>query len=261
MSLFNPERFRLTVQPDRMQLETRTGRKPWQVIGDSPYSQLTTSSNLTPRLQQLLSTHLPRGRKLFIVVSDQVARYFMVNPPKKVGSFKDLKTIAELRFSTLFGSKSSEWIMQADWAIDRPFIACALPRDRVDSILRVLKAGNWFSQGMVPESIAIWNAQSSSLRDHSAWFARITDQHTLFAACVDGRIQQVSTWKGETLTSAEQLKPILMREALRWDCSLPGTLYLNSNASSHMLNWNGKRIGETNLVTLNIESHGMGSFS
>jgi len=252
VSLFNPDQARLSLGHSRILLETKTDRNSWKKIGECAYNHLVTSGNLSARLQQLLSTHLPRGRKLNVLFSDQLTRYFMVVPPKQIGSYADLKTIAELRFSTLFGDKSNDWIIQADWAADYPFLACALPREPIESIRRILDAGGWRSQGMVPESIAMWNFHAPKWSDQSAWFVRISEQHTLVATGAAGRIRQINSWIGEPPANAEQLVPILTREALRWDCPLPTTLYLSYNDVK--LEWHGNRIAGVNLIVLNTDN-------
>ncbi|WP_442782266.1 hypothetical protein [Collimonas fungivorans] len=250
MSLFNPERFRLTVGVDTLTLAARTRGTPWRVRATITYAAQIAASALQLRLQQLLSEHVPRGREVSIVIADRFARYFIVTPPEQVASFSDLQTIATLRFATLFGDRALDWVMQADWAIGRPFLVCALPRALMTTVLTELKTGGWYSGGMKPESVWVWNDCARRMRASGGWFARIGAGHLLLAASAGGHIAAVNLSIGSPPVTMDALKALLLRESLRWDRPLPSTLYVSQDGAGSMENLHGLRVADVSIVVL-----------
>lgn len=254
MSRFNPDRFQLLLGVDTLTLTTRTRQTSWRVCATVAYVAQIAASTLQPRLQQLLSAHVPRGREVPISIDDQLTRYFIVTPPEQVNSFTDLQTIATLRFATLFGDKAADWVMQADWAVGRPFLVCAVPRVLMTTLLSGLKTGGWFSGGAKPESVWIWNDCAHRMRQSDSWFARIGSRHLLLSAGTGRQITAVNLSIGSPPENAEALKALLMRESLRWDRPLPPTLYVSQAEGGAIDRLHGRRIGDVSIVALRPNS-------
>jgi len=250
VSRFNPERFQLMLGIDTLTLATRTRQTSWKMCATVAYAAQIATSTLQPRLQQLLSAHVPRGQEVPVSIDDRLTRYFIVTPPQQVNSFTDLQTIATLRFATLFGDKAADWVMQADWAVGRPFLVCAVPRMLMTTLLSGLKAGGWPAGGVKPESVWIWNDCAHRMRKSHGWFARIGRRHLLLSASTGRHITAVNLSVGSPPETPEALKALLMRESLRWDLPLPLTLYVNQAQGGAIDSLHGQRIGDVSIVAL-----------
>ena len=81
-------------------------------------------------LQGALRSVLEKGgtAALDVVLSDDVVKLFVVDPPAGLTRFSDLEAVATVRFEELFGLEAAEWRISADWHAQRRFMASAAPR-------------------------------------------------------------------------------------------------------------------------------------
>jgi hypothetical protein len=61
------------------------------------------------------------------VLSNDWARFWTVTPPVNAVRMSDCQAAAQLRFQALYDTSLAGWQMTADWQIDSPFLACAIP--------------------------------------------------------------------------------------------------------------------------------------
>jgi hypothetical protein len=64
-----------------------------------------------------------------LVISDELVRQWVVEPPQNVESLDDLKAAVSARFQALYGDSPAAWQIEADWKIDSPFLASAIPKN------------------------------------------------------------------------------------------------------------------------------------
>lgn len=94
-----------------------------------------------------------------IVIDDEYARIWKVSPPQGTQTFADLLAACRARFSSLFDLNPEEWSIEAEWQLERDFIACALPA----SLVRTIETGirrhklYWRVGVCTPYSIYEWN--------------------------------------------------------------------------------------------------------
>jgi len=77
------------------------------------------------------------------VVSSEIARHWIVEPPPGVSSLSELRLVAAARFGQIFGSSADAWAITGDWRVHRAFVCAAIPRwltDGLESACRDLGA-------------------------------------------------------------------------------------------------------------------------
>ena len=79
-------------------------------------------------LRALLGEFELAGWPVSFVVADDLVRLWQITPPAGATRMADLEAAAGLRFHALYGDSPSAWQISADWDVQKPFFAAAMPR-------------------------------------------------------------------------------------------------------------------------------------
>ena len=165
-----------------------------------------------------------------IILADGWARYFMVAPPKNVANMVDCRAAASMRFHQLYGESPSDWQIHAEWDVNHPFLACALPNKLLAQIEQSISLQKLDLASVTPFFIACWNRWCKNLQDN-AWFGVVNAGFLTLAAIENGRLQAVrrSPFLPANWHDKQYLPTLLQRDALRLNLSMPAALQLCGN--------------------------------
>ncbi|PHV11010.1 hypothetical protein [Chitinimonas sp. BJB300] len=145
--------------------------------------QATPLENLLALEQNLpvKSTRSLFRPRLRLTVADPLARFWLVQPPANLSSLATLRTVARARFEQLFGVSASHWRIEADWAGNRPFLACALPTALCTAVEQLAQRRGWLLYDALPAFVRAWNQSCQDL-PASTWLALGQGSHLTYAA-------------------------------------------------------------------------------
>lgn len=157
-----------------------------------------------------------------ITLSDDWCRLFVVTPPANATHRRDCEAASGMRFQQLYGGATEEWILQADWHIDRPFLAAALPRALHLALRQVSALFKLRLVSVVGHSVSAWNRWHGQLQ-RGDWFGVAHDDMLSLIAINGGALRAV---RHEPLTQEfmhhpDWLNDCVEREALRLNLPLP----------------------------------------
>ena len=197
----------------------RAGGRLRRAIQDQGTHAWATASSLSAlevgeALRSLLANMRCRGLRAEVVLSDDLVRHWMVTPPVNARSVDACRLAAQARFVALYDEGTEGWRWEADWRVDRPFLASALPLE-------------WIV--MSPELVSVWNRWRRHL-SAGDWLASACGGRVTLAALDAGGLQQV----GRAFLSSDdaavgdtadtRLQRMVEREALRWMLEMPPRL-------------------------------------
>lgn len=177
---------------------------------------------LASQLQEMLAALPCQGAITTVTVSDDWCRLFVVTPPANAAHRRDCEAALALRFQQLYGDAAHDWVLQADWRIDRPFLAAALPRTLHTALLQIGARFRLRTVALLPHGIAAWNRWHDQLQ-RGDWFGVAhADWLTLFGI-EGGALRAV---RRVALRQEDMLDPTwpaqcIEREALRLNLPLP----------------------------------------
>ena len=125
-----------------------------------------------------------RGLPLKVTLSEEQARLFMVTPPANARSPRDLQGVAAARFHTLYGDGVQDWQLAFDGDAGRRFLACALPRSRVEAVRHVAQAYGLCLTSVAPLFVDVWNRARSRL--DGAWMGLLEGKVMTLVALSSG---------------------------------------------------------------------------
>lgn len=206
------------------------GRLPPQadILADLQFSPSgDLSADIGDRLDGVLRDAQAARLPATVVVADDLARFFMVTPPHNATGLQDCKAAAGMRFNALYGEPADSWRLAADWNVDKPFLACALPGRLLDAVFRVAGIHRLVLVEVVPHFVAAWNTCSPAVKP-DAWFGVLHDDMLTLGATAQGGLVSVRT----TALPADGehgpgwLGRYVAREALRLGLDAPARVQL-----------------------------------
>lgn len=181
-----------------------------------------------------LFASLGGGLRVQVRLNDDIVRYFMVVPPVNGIRMQDLEASAAMRFQMLYGELVSSWRLIADWQVNRPFLACAVPRSLLGALNAAATAQRTSLISVMPIFVDAWNHFCKNLSP-DAWPATLNDR-TLTLGVVAGSVRPglsaVRTLKrrGDSW-SAASLRQEIVRAALIDDVPPPAVVHIQSRSS------------------------------
>lgn len=168
-----------------------------------------------------------------VVIADDLTRFFMVTPPHNATGLQDCKAAAGMRFHALYGEPADAWRLAADWNVDKPFLACALPGRLLDAVLHVAGTHRLVLVEVVPQFVAAWNAWSADLKP-DAWFGVLHEDSLTLGAIAQAQLVSV---RNAALPPTGQhglawLGQHVAREALRLGTGAPARIQLCGNVDA-----------------------------
>lgn len=182
-------------------------------------------------------TAAPRpGAPLDILVSDNVARYWILERPPGLASAAELDLYAADRFAALFGDDPAAWTLQVDPApqADR-WLACAIPARIADDLPQAAAAQGWRVRHIQSRYIREFNRCCRAL-DADTAFCVASMECTTIGLIADGKWCSIRVHPSLGRTAAgfsallhrdcrqagvavEALRPVVvgsLRERARW---------------------------------------------
>ncbi|WP_211444607.1 hypothetical protein [Collimonas humicola] len=217
-------------------LHAKGGRRPsTTVLADHAFATDVAASpeQLLDEVRQVLANIQCPRLPTSVVLSNDWARFWTVTPPVNAVRLSDCQAAAQLRFQALFDAPLTGWQMAADWQIDAPFLACAIPDTLLSPLLQVTSAYRLRLIEVAPQFIIGWNRWRSALQA-GVWFGVTHDDTITFAAMDKG---QLCTMRSVTrqLRDRERhgwLQEQLTREALRLQLPAPSAIQLCGHRST-----------------------------
>lgn len=132
-----------------------------------------------------------------------------------------------LRFQQLYGEVPDAWILRADYRLDGPFFAVALPRALHAAVMLAGAPNKLHYFSMLPHTVAAWNRWHSDLA-RGDWFGVAHQNRLTLIAIVGGVVR--ATFRADItqddMKSPEWLSERIRRESLRLMLPLPIRLRL-----------------------------------
>jgi len=162
---------------------------------------------------------------LDVVVASDLAVHWLQFAPAEVASLAELKLVAAARCAHLHGGSTQDWWVTGDWALGRPFVCAALPRDAAEPIAHLARdarvPARWHTAWSAATSAGWWPTDT--------WSALRTPGCVTLWHCRAGWVDSLITWPVQPRASAAdvsaQCVARLRIESLR-DAQLePGTLH------------------------------------
>ena len=91
-------------------------------------------SSLRALLDDAVRAAPKRQAVVHAVVSSDIARHWIVEPPSGVSSLGELRQVAAARFGQIFGSSADAWFITGDWRVGRALLCAAIPRWLTDGL-------------------------------------------------------------------------------------------------------------------------------
>jgi hypothetical protein len=204
------------------------GRQRGEVLGCRSWD-LTDGVGTTPSaaLEELLSMDHVDGKAVRVLLGDDLLRFWFVEPPRNATRLSDLEAAAAMRFQTLFDEPMDGWLMSAAIDAAGPFMASAMPRPLLDSLLQVLHQHRMTVKSMEPEFVALWNRWRGQLKA-GAWLG-VWQGSSLTLGVTQGdalcAMRSVAV-PSEALHDPGWLQQQLLRESMRLNLPLPTSLGL-----------------------------------
>ncbi|MFJ2988652.1 hypothetical protein ACIPF8_12355 [Collimonas sp. NPDC087041] len=212
------------------------GRRPsTTVLADHAFAADSAASpeQLIDEVRQVLASAPCPRLPTSVVLSNDWARFWTVTPPVNAVRLSDCQAAAQLRFQTLYDTSLAGWQMAADWQIDAPFLACAIPDALASNLRQIASTRRLRLIEIAPQFVVGWNRWRSALRT-GGWFGATQDDTITFAAIDQGRLCTVRSLTRPVRDKERQgwLQEHIAREALRLHIPVPSTLQLCGYQSS-----------------------------
>ncbi len=221
-------------------------RRHREVVADYPIDASSTTQ-LRADLERSLSAARCTGLPTVVVLADGWTRLFLVAPPLHTTCLEDCKAAATRRFQLLYGDTPAQWLIDADWDANQPFLACAIPRAIPTTLQQVANAHGLKVIGIAPQFIVGWN-QWRTTQKSDIWFGTLHLNDLTLGAVHQGRLVAVRHLQ---LTPAELNDPRcfmdqIKREALRLSLSAPISVQLCGHLPQP---WQNRNPGDIAIMT------------
>jgi len=177
-------------------------------------------------LAALLAGRGVGGMGAAFVLSDELARLWLVTPPVQAVRLADLEGAAALRFHTLYGEMPAAWHISADWNASTPFMAAAIPRLLKLAIENTAAQHGLTLTAIVPHFVAAWNRHAGALKN-GAWFGVAQAGVLALAACEEGRLRALRHIAIQHGADHYWLTQAAQREALLLGLQAPSLIQLS----------------------------------
>ncbi len=156
------------------------------------------------------------GATLDILVSDNVARYWILERPPGLASAAELDLYAADRFTAIFGDDPAAWSLRVDPAprADR-WLACAIPAHIAETLPESVVARGWRVRRIQSRYIEEFNRCCRSLDTNTA-FCVASRECTTIGLIAEG------TWRGIRVHPPLNRTAANFRALLQRDCRQAG---------------------------------------
>lgn len=216
--------LRIGIAPDELAL-ARSGRwgGPAEVLETCPLAEGPGLEPILLGLRTLLDSGDYAGWPATVVVSDELARLWQVNPPLTAARLADLEAAAALRFHHLYGDAPANWAISADWNARAPFLAAGLPRALMAMLTQAAQDRKLTLVEIAPHFVVAWNRWQRAVRADS-WFGVVHDGVLTVGATAGHRVSTVRAAAVPPGAGHDWLAAHLAREALRLNLATPAAI-------------------------------------
>jgi hypothetical protein len=180
------KRSHLEISHQRADLFYRAGVRGEKKAADTaPLEVSADAAEVVPQIAPLL--RLVRG-PVDLVVPDSWVRLCVLAPPKNVLGLKDLQVAAAARFEALFGNSDQNWQIDADWSVNKSFLACAISMSLRAALSEQCCRHGVTLRSLRPALLDRLNRISVSPRGKNCWFV-----------LTDGRVVSYAAFESENL--------------------------------------------------------------
>jgi hypothetical protein len=162
-----------------------------------------------------------------LVISDELVRQWVVEPPQNVESLDDLRAAVSARFQTLYGDSPAAWQIEADWKTDSPFLASAIPKNLAVALDGLAKKCHLKWRQIAPHSVMLFNRWRNILPPNT-WM--VTFENGRLSLTVTNAQRVVCAYRHipcemDEITSEQNFIKLLNRESLRMNLPSPKQVY------------------------------------
>ena len=176
----------------------------------------------------------------------------MVTPPPRVEQHSVLVAAAGMRFQSLFGKNKTEWHIEADWQIDRPFLACAYPKSLLTTLRDIAQQHSTPLLSITPYFVAEWNNWCEKLPSN-AWFGVMHDEVLILGMTSAAQPLELVGVRSIPIPehghSSAWIEEQLHRTALQNDLAIPQQVHVLGNRAHY---WQQKNIDATEQRVVNL---------
>jgi hypothetical protein len=226
-----------------------------QVLGDITCAP----DQLKPGCDSLLTNPACSGLPIAVTLGNSWGQLFMVTPPAHVDKKTVLVAAAGMRFQALFGKNKTEWQIEADWQIDRPFLACAFPKPLLTTLLETAKQRQITLLSISPYFVSAWNTWRGRLKSGS-WFGVVSDGMLVLGMTSTIHPEELAEIRSIPIPahgqSADWLEEQLHRTALQHGVGVPEQIHIVGNLHRY---WRQQGVAVTEQRVVNLDDNNLDS--
>jgi len=243
------------ITPSSIAIARVTGilRKSNQIVAEKmlPLDQRGVLKHLCDQLSALIKDNGLRNSSAKLVLSDALARFWMVQPPLNASTMSDLQAATAARFQTLYGESPSQWTIQADYQHDRPYLAAAIPSAWLEAIEAVKRDFHMKINEIAPQSVVAYNRWHHLLQAGS-WL--VNHQEGKIAIAITGEKKHIIGYRhiqcrSQDIADESSFTYFLRQQALLMSIPLSNIICFPN--LTHELSWlKFARVGQPNYRVL-----------
>lgn len=182
----------------------------------------------------------PAGQPTRLLLCPDLCKHFVQPPSAGVRTLGELRALAALRASQLFGGPPQAWSVVADWNLTRPMVCSAVPAVLLHAVRQVARQ---FRLALSVESAALAALAGLSrhrlpLLQQQGFVAWASPAHLMLASVTEGAVRGLRCIRRQIDAEPPELVARAVREAAQDALRGPAGLALPS-ASSLVFAWPG----------------------
>lgn len=175
MRKWAPRSLALGISRDGIALVLREGwRQPTTHLlyeGSVAQGAAGNVAALATLIDTALAAHCPGGAlNIRALISDDLARFFMVTPPSNAANWGDCESASLMRFESLYDTPTTGWTVRSSPQANGAFLACAVPSALVQSVALEGRGKKMKLVSLQPLFTASWNRWARQ-KTATGWFA------------------------------------------------------------------------------------------
>lgn len=158
----------------------------WRGAGNARAEAAPHAEALPQALQ-----HLSAVGTLDVIAGNDLALHWLQSPPRSIASLEELKRVAAVRCTQLYGGSTLDWWVSGDWSAGEPFMCAALPAAVIAPLQQALAASGVGVHWHTAWSAACAREARSCPAD--GWSALRTPTRLMLWHCSKRRVDCLST--------------------------------------------------------------------
>ncbi len=141
---------------------------------------------------------LAPGDEVDVVVADGWCRFWLTAADPQADDLAGLRSAAAARAQALYELNSADWVIEADWRTDRPFLCCALPQDLLAAVRTLADARQVHLRRVQPQAVHAWQGATAAAPEPDAplWLCSVSPRTVLSLVVEHGQLRHVRhSWR------------------------------------------------------------------